>query len=433
MEMEQTQIPLRVIVVGPGIGGMAAALTLGLRGHHVTVLESATKLMEVGAGIQASPNMLTLFDRWGVSPSIHAKDVALEHIHVRRWEDGSMLGTLPVNKTYGHQTVIHRADLHNALIDQALALSNVELLVNSTVTRVQFDRAVVTLANGTVVEGDVVVAADGIKSAIRGQLLDEASIKAIPTGDAAYRIMLPRSALENDPELRVLVDEPQATRWLGPGRHIIAYPVRNHELYNVVLLHPDCHGVEESWTTKGSKQAMIDNYKGWDRRVTKLIDLVPDDEVPEWKLCLHAPLKTWIRGSVALIGDACHPMLPYVAQGAAQAVEDAAALGVLLSTITSRAQIPIAFQAYEKSRKRRAETVQQSGTDNRITLHLPDGPDQRARDEQFRSSLKSGSNPDRWTDRETQKFLWGWDAEKAALDAWKELHGDMVSEVRHHL
>ncbi|PYI11283.1 salicylate hydroxylase [Aspergillus sclerotiicarbonarius CBS 121057] len=438
--MEQAKTPLQVIVVGynasltrAGIGGMAAALTLGLRGHHVTILESAPKLMEVGAGIQVSPNMLTLFDRWGVSPLIHAKDVALEHIHVRRWEDGSILATLPVNKTYGQQAVIHRADLHNALIEQALALSNVELRVNSPVSEVQFDPAAVVLANGSVVEGDVVIAADGIKSALRGQLLDESSVKAIPTGDAAYRIMLPRSALEHDPELKTLVDEPQATRWLGPGRHVIAYPVRNHEMYNVVLLHPDNHSVEESWTTKGSKQAMIDNYKGWDRRVTKLIGMVPDDDVLEWKLCLHAPLRTWVRGSVALIGDACHPMLPYVAQGAAQAVEDAAALGVLLSNITSRAEIPTALEAYEKSRKPRAETVQQSGSENRITLHLPDGPEQRARDEQFRASLKSGANPDRWTDLETQKFLWGWDAEKAALEAWNELHGNHVSEVRHHL
>ncbi|RAH42235.1 putative salicylate hydroxylase [Aspergillus brunneoviolaceus CBS 621.78] len=412
---------------------MAAALTLGLRGHQVTILESAPKLMEVGAGIQVSPNMLRLFDRWGVSPSIHAKDVALEHIHVRRWQDGSLLGTMPVNKTYGQQVVIHRADLHNALIDQALALSNVELRVNSTVTDVQFDQAAVTLADGTVVKGDVVIAADGIKSGIRGQLLNDYSCKAIPTGDAAYRIMLPRSALESDPELKALMDEPQATRWLGPNRHIIAYPVRNHELYNVVLLHPDSHGVEESWTTKGSKQAMIDNYRGWDSRVTKLIDLVPDDEVLEWKLCLHAPLKTWIRGNVALIGDACHPMLPYVAQGAAQAVEDAAALGILLSTIPSRAAIPAALRAYEQSRKSRAETVQQSGSENRITLHFPDGPDQIARDEQFRTALTSGSNPDRWSDRETQRRLWGWDAEKAALDVWNEMHGDAVSEVRHHL
>ncbi|KAB8206816.1 hypothetical protein BDV34DRAFT_212175 [Aspergillus parasiticus] len=430
----QAKTPLQVIVVGAGIGGMAAALTLGSKGHHVIILESAPKLLEVGAGIQVSPNMLRLFDRWGVSPLIHSKDVALEHIHVRRWQDGSLLGTMPVNKTYGQQVVIHRADLHNALIEQALALPNVELRVNSTVTDVQFDPASVTLADDTVVQGDVVIAADGIKSTIRGHLLGEDSpSKAIPTGDAAYRIMLPRSVMEKDPELKELVDEPQATRWLGPDRHIIAYPVRKHELFNVVLLHPDGHGVEESWTTKGSKQEMVDNYRGWDRRVRKLIDMVAEDEVLEWKLCLHSPLKTWIKGSVALIGDACHPMLPYVAQGAAQAVEDAAALGVLLSTVSSKHEIPIALRAYEKSRKQRAETVQQSGSANRITLHLPDGPEQQARDEQFRLSMTGASNPDRWADRETQNFLWGWDAEKAALEAWNEVRDGNVVEPRHHL
>ncbi|GAB1195008.1 hypothetical protein APSETT444_004260 [Aspergillus pseudonomiae] len=371
---------------------------------------------------------------WGVSPLIHSKDVALEHIHVRRWQDGSLLGTMPVNKTYGQQVVIHRADLHNALIEQALALPNVELRVNSTVTDVQFDPASVTLADDTVVRGDVVIAADGIKSTIRGHLLGEDSpSKAIPTGDAAYRIMLPRSTMEKDPELKELLDEPQATRWIGPDRHIIAYPVRKHELFNVVLLHPDGHGVEESWTTKGSKQEMVDNYRGWDRRVQKLIKLVAEDEVLEWKLCLHSPLKTWIKDSVALIGDACHPMLPYVAQGAAQAVEDAAALGVLLSTISSKHEIPVALRAYEKSRKQRAETVQQSGSANRITLHLPDGPEQQARDEQFRRSMTGGSNPDRWADRETQTFLWGWDAEKAALEAWNEIRDENVLEPRHHL
>ncbi|CAI7657435.1 unnamed protein product [Penicillium glandicola] len=373
--------------------------------------------MEVGAGIQVSPNMLRLFDRWGVSDLIHAQDVALEHIHVRRWEDGTLLGTTPVNKTFGQQVVIHRADLHNAIIDRALALPNVELREDSIVTDVQFSPASVSLANGEIIHGDVVIGADGIKSAIRDQLLEDSTIKAIPTGDAAYRIMLPRQIMEQDPELKKLIDEPLATRWLGPSRHIIAYPVRKHELYNVVLLHPDGHGIDESWTTKGSKQAMVDNYDGWDSKVRKLIDLVDDNEVLEWKLCLHRPLRTWIRGSVALIGDACHPMLPYVAQGAAQAVEDAAALGVVLSAISSREEIPHALSIYEKSRKKRAETVQQSGSENRITLHLPDGPEQIARDAQFKASA-SGNNPDKWSDRRTQEFLWGWDAEKAALDTW---------------
>ncbi|EAW11328.1 putative salicylate hydroxylase [Aspergillus clavatus NRRL 1] len=408
MIASRAKTPLKVVIVGAGLGGMAAALTLGQRGHHVVILEAAPKLMEVGAGIQGSPNMLTLFDRWGVSPLVHAKDIALEQIHIRRWQDGSLLGTMPVNKTYGQQVVVHRADLHDALIEKALALANVDLRVNSTVTNVSFSPPSVTLADGTVVHGDVVIAADGIKSVIRDQLLGDAATKAVPTGDAAYRIMLPRGAMESDPELRDLIDEPQATRWIGPHRHIIAYPVRNHELYNIVLLHPDQHDVEESWTTKGSKQSMIDHYRGWDRRVTKLIDMVQDDEVLEWKL-------------------------PYVGQGAAQAVEDAATLGVLLSLISSRSEIPRALHAYEKSRKHRAETVQQSGTANRITLHLPDGAEQRARDEQFRASMDGAANPDKWADRETQEFLWGWDAENAALEAWEEMESGRLSATRHQL
>ncbi|BCR92584.1 putative salicylate hydroxylase [Aspergillus chevalieri] len=425
MAVPRAKTPLDVVVVGAGIGGMAAALTLGMRGHYVTILEAAPKLAEVGAGIQVSPNMLRLFDKWGISDLIHAQDVGLEHIHVRRWQDGSLLNTMPVNKTYGQQAVIHRADLHNALITRALAQPTVTLRENSLVTDVTFDPPSVTLASGEIVRGDIVIGADGIKSGIRAKLLEDDSVKAQPTGDAAYRIMLDRSVMEADPELRELIREPQATRWIGPYRHVIAYPVRKHELYNVVLIHPDRHGVEESWTTKGSKQRMIDDYRGWDSKVTKLIDLVPDDEVLEWKLCLHSPLETWIRGCVALIGDACHPMLPYVAQGAAQAVEDAAALGILLSTIGSRHQIPLALTAYEQSRKQRAETVQQSGTENRIPLHFPDGPEQIARDEQFRTSMRESSkNPDRWSDRETQRFLWGWDAEKAAVGAWKDVCGN---------
>ncbi|OQE26651.1 hypothetical protein PENSTE_c005G10326 [Penicillium steckii] len=398
MAVPKAKLPLNVIVVGP-------------------------KLMEVGAGIQVSPNMLRLFDRWGVSDLIHSQDVALEHIHVRRWQDGALLGTMPVNKTFGQQVVIHRADLHNALVEKALNLDNVHLRENCFVSSVNFNPASVTLADGSIVRGDVVIGADGIKSTVRGHLLEDPRIDAIPTGDAAYRIMLPRSTMERDPELKKLVEEPQATRWLGPGRHIIAYPVRNHDLYNVVLLHPDRHEVEESWTTKGSKQEMIDHYAGWDPIVRKLIDLVVEDEVLEWKLCLHRPLKTWIRGPIALIGDACHPMLPYVAQGAAQAVEDAAALGILLSGITSQHEIPSALQVYEKTRKQRAETVQQSGTENRIALHLPDGPEQLARDAQFQASA-TGSNPDKWNDRQTQNFLWGWDAEQVAFDAWRDLTND---------
>ncbi|OGM48962.1 putative salicylate hydroxylase [Aspergillus bombycis] len=387
----------------------------------VIVGDQGLVLMEVGAGIQASPNMLRLFDQWGVSSMVHAKDIALENIIIRRWKDGGVLSTMPVNKAYGQQTVVHRADLHNALITKALALENVQLKVNSRVTGIKsYQPAAVTLMDDTVVTGDVVVAADGIKSVLRGGMLGPLAMQPIPTGDAAYRIMLPREMMEQDPELKALLDNPSATRWIGPHRHIIAYPVRNHELFNIVLLHPDDHGAEESWTTTASKQSMLRHYHGWDTTVLKLLDLVKEDEVLEWKLCSYPSLNSWTKGHVALLGDACHPMLPYVAQGAAQAVEDAAALAILLSVIPSRHAIPEALRVYEKSRKPRAEAIQQSGMANRTILHLPDGPEQEARDEQFLASKKSAANPDKWADAETQKRLWGWNAEEHALATWSE-------------
>ncbi|EED23091.1 salicylate hydroxylase, putative [Talaromyces stipitatus ATCC 10500] len=415
---EQAKVPLNAIVVGGGIGGIATALSLGRRGHNVVILESAPKLMEVGAGIQVSPNMGRLLDRWGVA--YREKATLLQQIDIRRWQDGSLLACIPCNPAHGDQLTIHRADLHNALIEKALSLPNVQLLVNSHVVDVNFDKTEVILADGRVISGDVVLAADGIKSNIRPKILNDNTIKVQPTGDAAYRITLSREEMLAHPVLRDMIDQSRATRWIGPGCHIVAYPLRNHELFNVVLVHPDRGTVDDMWTIKGSKKDMIDEYAGWDERVTQIIANVQDDAVMEWKLNLYPPLRTWTKGSIALLGDACHPMLPYVAQGAAQAVEDAGALGAILSSISSKLDIPAALQAYQSSRKERAEQVQQSGKLNRIALHLPDGPEQLQRDEMFRLAMQGNSeSPDRWIDEKTRKILWEHDAEEAALKTFQ--------------
>ncbi|EEA28401.1 salicylate hydroxylase, putative [Talaromyces marneffei ATCC 18224] len=311
----QARVPLNAIVVGnlepadglAGIGGIATALSLGRRGHNVTILESAPKLMEVGAGIQVSPNMGKLLDRWGVS--YREKATLLEQIDIRRWQDGSLLACMPCNPAHGDQLTIHRADLHNALIDKALSLPNVKLLVNSHVVDVDFEKTEVVLADGTAIRGDVVLAADGIKSNIRPKLLEDNTMKIEATGDAAYRIILSREEMLSHPLLKEMIDQSRATRWIGPNRHIVAYPLRNHELFNVVLLHPDRGTVDDAWTIQGSKQDMIDDYAGWDNRITQIIANVQDDAIMEWKLNLYPTLRTWVKKSVALLGDACHPML----------------------------------------------------------------------------------------------------------------------------
>ena len=178
----------------------------------------------------------------------------------------------------------------------------------------------------------------------------EMANKAENTGDAAYRITIPREKLLGRPELLKLVDGSVSYRWMGPGGHIMVYPIRNHQLFNMVLLHPDRCDTEESWTATGPKSNMTKFYSNWSPTVRALLDLVEEDEIPEWQLKIHRPLVSWIEGNVALMGDACHPTLPYVAQGAAQAAEDAAVLAVVLSLINDKADIHTALLIYSVCR-----------------------------------------------------------------------------------
>lgn len=292
-----------------GIGGLAAALALGKRGHDVHIIEFAPEISEVGAGIQVAPNMFRLLDRWGVGAKVRQTGVQLKAIHVLRWQSGALLGSVPINQEHGEQFVVHRADLQMALLDKALSLPNVRLQVNTKVENVQFSPAAVLLNDGTTVHGDVVLGADGIKSMIRARVLGDEKDVAVPTGDAVFRVVLTKEILSGFPDLLPFIEEKKAIRWVGPGRHLIAYPVRNHEIYNMALSHPDRGRVDESWTSVSSKKNLLAEYEGWDPNLIRLLDLVPEGEVLEWKLCMHAPLVRWVQGSCALLGDACHPML----------------------------------------------------------------------------------------------------------------------------
>jgi salicylate hydroxylase len=203
----------------------------------------------------------------------------------------------------------------------------------------------------------------------------------------------------------------------------MGYPIKGGQLYNMVLAHPDLHfDSEESWTARGSKEQMLKDYEGWDSELQLLLDYAPAGAIMRWRLCDHDNLPTWIDGKFALMGDAwyshtflensnfSHPMLPYVAQGAAQAVEDAAVLGIVLSKIKSKDEIPTALKAYEIARKERAEKVQGTAGYLRSVLHLHDGKAQTKRDTMFANVAHGGENPDLWGDPAAQRFLWSFDA-----------------------
>ena len=281
------------------------------------------------------------------------------------------------------------------------------------------------------VKADILLAADGVKSTVRDQMLRLKNIdaKIIDTGQAAYRIMLKREEMENDPELLALIDSESVTRWIGEKRHIIAYPVSNKQIYNISTAQPDLNFADApsaTYTTKGSKPQMMDTYGDYCPMIKRMLDLVPDGEVCEWKLRVHEPLESWVHGQTALVGDACHPTLPHMAQGAAQAIEDGGVLGVVLSKLpdTSPETIHKALRVYEEVRMERAYTLVELAAATGRSMHAGEGKAKEERDRQFEEFKKNkkGKVPDNWADAEVQKMVYGRDVIKITEEEFDEIY-----------
>ncbi|KAK6362619.1 hypothetical protein TWF730_000075 [Orbilia blumenaviensis] len=448
----QARHPLKITIIGAGVAGLAAAIGLSLSGHAVTIYEAVSAIKEVGAGIQIAPNASRILERFGVLEEVVRDGIALERNSLRRWEDDEEIGwvgLMPgVGKKYNAPLlVIHRADLQRILLARAQSLG-VKIHTSSAISSISpdFSTASIRLSStGEWVTADIVIAADGIKSFVRAEMAKKNGLVdgdgTVSTGDAAYRVVIDEERMRGDPKMRALVRGNTGVRWMGPGGHIMAYPLRSHKLYNMVLIHPiRPHQVNnESWTTPGSKAEMLKTYAGWNSTVKQLLSYVPDDRdgtsgngnnsgngernvIMEWTLNSHAPLKSWSEGRFVLIGDACHPMLPYVAQGAANAIEDAGVLTVVLGMITSTDRIEDALKVYEMVRKERGEAIQASARDTQRVLHLKDGREQEERDRRIGESTMAArggekkGNPDLWADLRWQEYMWGVDVMKEAAE-----------------
>lgn len=298
---------------------------------------------------------------------------------------------------------------------------------------------------------DMLVAADGVKSIMRSTLLSQLghTAEAEPTGQAAYRVMLPREKMESDPEMMALLDSNQVVRWIGERRHWIAYPIHGRQIYNMSSTQPDSNfqapSLSATYTTKGSKAAMLGVFDDFCPLVKRMLDLVPDGEVCEWKLHVHKPLPTWTHGSVALLGDACHPTLPHLSQGAAMAVEDAAVLAEVLSraplpatttsSSTADAQketaevIRKALAVYEELRKGRTSTLVDMAAFSGRTLHLGEGKAKEERDKQFAAARQNGGSvPDKWASPDVQQMIFSHDCMQIAANKFQELYDAVPSK-----
>ncbi|KAH8105299.1 FAD/NAD-P-binding domain-containing protein [Cristinia sonorae] len=430
-------LPLHIIIVGSGIGGLAAAHCLTQAGHKVTMFESASFVGEVGAGIQVSPNITRLLVRWGLEEPLKNIAVRPEAVVFRRYNTGERVGYTrwgdQMDKYGAPYYHIHRADFHKLLYD--LALPNITLHLKSAVVGVDPEAPSVTLQSGEVVKGDLVIGADGVKSFVQQVVIGRVN-PAQPTGDAAYRALIPTSYMLADPELKPFVDTPEMSAWMAPGRHLMAYSIRGKREYNLVMLRPDDSdsGSVESWTAEGNAAKMRAEFADFEPRVQKMLSQVKS--TLSWRLMDRQPLETWVHasGKVALLGDACHPMLPYRAQGAAMAIEDAAVLGNLFSHLSHPSQILPLLKAYQDLRLPRASATQAQSRLNQKIFHLPDGPEQEARDADMRKAMEMElrllrgeqaedvtlGNPNQWGDKTKSEIQYGYDADKAAEDWWEE-------------
>lgn len=328
---------------------------------------------------------------------------------------------------YPHM-VAHRSELANAIFDGCKREEAITFFFSTTVDRV--DVSPTTPSFVAVPRGgdlrrvgcDVLLAADGIKSKTRVALLQQLEAKAevVDTGQASYRIMIKRKDMAHDPELLELIDGNHAVRWVGENRMIIGYPVASKSIFNMSTTQPDTNFAAASsatYTTKGTKSAMLSVYSKFCPKVQRLLKLVPEGDVSEWKLRVHQPLPAWCYRSTALVGDACHPTLPHLAQGAAQAIEDAAVLGIALSRMpdSSSDAISKALRVYERVRKSRAEILVNLAAISGVTIHLGEGAAKEERDKMLANMKgKKGESPDKWMDANTQSLVYGHDCIQAA-------------------
>jgi len=266
----------------------------------------------------------------------------------------------------------------------------------------------------------------GVKSVARPLLTGQPDVPR-DTGDVAYRILIPGDDLLADPQLSGLITDPCTTSWCGPDVHIVGYPIRNGEMYNIVVCaKSEGETTDEVWVVKGDNRELCERFEKWEPRVQKLCKLTRD--FMKWRLCDLPILTRWVHpsGKVCLLGDSCHPMLPYLAQGAAQAVEDAATLRQCLA---AEPDLTTALKKYEKIRLPRSSTVQAKTREHQYILHVDDGEEQKVRDTKM--ALNADENPIFWGHEERRKWLFSHDAEVLSKSGANWTEGTTVGVKAH--
>lgn len=355
----------KVLISGGGIGGLTAALSFASLGMEVDLLEQAATFSEVGAGIQLSPNCSRVLHSLGLAEAIRAVAFLPEGIEMRHWRTGRLINSTPLGQTvldaYGAPYYhIHRADLMHVLLSAAAAEPLVRLHPGTRVESLEQDLQSVSVetTQGTF-GGDLLVGADGIHSLVRASLFGDRAPSF--TGNVAWRALVPAAALPAG------LVRPVAAAWWGPHKHFVHYYVRGGALVNCVCVVEKRGWEVESWTERGDHRELAADFTGWHETIGALIAAMDPETCFKWALFDRPPMSRWGRGRVTLLGDACHPTLPFMAQGAAMAIEDAA---VLARCVASGNVVPADLERYERLRRERTARIQQGSRRNARVFHL---------------------------------------------------------------
>lgn len=358
--------PPKGTIIGGGIGGLTAALALLQRGIDVEVYEQSAVLKEVGAGVQLGANGTRVLYALGLQDALSRVQVIPSAREIRHWRTGETwnwfdLGAASVKRYGTPHVMLHRGDLLSILAEAVQRLKANAISVGRKCTAVSqtTDQAEARFADGHIVRSDFVIGADGIHSQVRVSLFG--ANRAEFTGCVAWRGLVPMDRLP--PHLARMV----GTNWLGPRGHVLHYPVRRGEIMNFISIVERDDWQVESWTVEGTKGELANDFRNWHRDVHTLIDGL--DTPYKWALMVRGPMQSWTQGRITLLGDACHPTLPFLGQGAVMAIEDAYVVAACLSKY---AKEPVAaLDRYQDIRRDRTAAVVRKAHENRRQAFSP--------------------------------------------------------------
>jgi len=389
---------LPVLVSGGGIGGLAAALALVRQGFHVQVFEQAPEIGEIGAGIQLGPNAFHAFDALGVGDKARGRAVYTDHMVMHDAIDETLVGRIETGEAFRQRfgnpyAVIHRADIHGSLLEGAVETGRVAFFTSTRIEKIEQDETARTVTaidqNGKRWVGQALIGADGGKSVVRAQYVND---PPRVTGHVVYRAVVDKADFPDDLKWNA------ASLWAGPQCHLVHYPLRGGEQYNVVVTFHSRQ--QEQWgVTDGSKEEVESYFQGICPRARQLIELPRSWK--RWATADREPIATWVFGRATLLGDAAHPTTQYMAQGACMAMEDAVTLGEALR-VTDK-DWDAALQLYQKNRVTRTARIVLSGREMGRLYHAA------GVERLVRNSLWKGRSQERFYD--AMEWLYSWRVE----------------------